>query len=343
MNEIAEMVSTRALPEVVRAIQRGIIDHICSAAQCVASVQGAVMHRQPQGTVTFEPPKLAVDNATLFDLGDLSMPLGAGLATLQLVAQHRLDITVPVARVLPEFGSGPHAQITIDMLLDHTSGLPADAPVVEALRKTDRLLHPDQQVLGRRTSAAQLRQLVAQTPLLAPPGTQTLVSRVGFMVLGWVLEGVTGKPLDVWLNQEIYQPLTLDDELLFLPPDAKRRLGKPPVCAANGTCPFRDRRLRGEVHDPMAWALGGVAGHAGLFGTASGVWRLAQRLLECSHAAHGFFHTGTLNRFWTKSRRMQTTRTLVWDTPTMLQSSAGKRLSRTSVSATPRPRGPRYG
>lgn len=331
MTSIPVMVSKRALPEVSRSIQKGIVEKAYSAAACVGSVQGAPLHRQAQGSTAFTPPRQNVDNDTLFDLGDLSMPLGAGLAAMHLVAQHRLDIGAKLGHVLRDFANGPLAAITIDMLLDHTSGLPADAPLALELYKTDRLAHPDQQLLGKRAAVGSFRSMVASLPLVTPPGSQTQVSQIGFMVLGWVIETVAAKPLDAYLTQEIYRPLGIDDEVLFLPTDAKRRLGKVPLIAATGTCPHRHRLIRGEVWDLNAWGLGGVAGHAGLFATASGVWRLAQRLLDCFHAAQGFFHTGTLNRFWTRSQRLQTTRTLGWDTPTVLQSPAGKRMSRTSV------------
>lgn len=95
---------------------------------------------------------------------------------------------------------------------------------------------------------------------------------------------------------------------------------------------MRGKLLLGEVHDPMAWHLGGVAGHAGLFGTAGAVWHLAQVLLDCYHGRLNFFHSGALARFWTRSRRPPgTTRTLGWDTPAAFNSAAGSRLSRQAV------------
>jgi CubicO group peptidase (beta-lactamase class C family) len=252
------------------------------------------------------------------------------LAALFLVARHRLELGVSVASVLKDFAAPPFTQITLDMLLDHTSGLPADAPLYEALHGADRHLPPSGRLVGSRQAAKSMRQALAAVPLAAEPGKTVLYSQLGFILLGWALEEVVGKPLDMFLEQEVYGPLGLAEELLFLPVGAPQHRKMPPV-VATASCPWRGRVMHAEVFDSNAWALGGVAGNAGLFGSGQAVWRLAQCLLDCFRGENTFFHTGTVMRFWTRSRRAQTTHTLGWDTPTVLDSAAGKRLSRTAV------------
>jgi CubicO group peptidase (beta-lactamase class C family) len=250
------------------------------------------------------------------------------------VAHHRLDVNKTVAQLLPDFKAAPYDQITLTMLLDHSSGLPAAADLGEALREADRLLPPAARAAGSRRSETMLRTALRAVPLSHAPGTVTQVSNLGYLLLGWLLEKVVSAPLDVFVQREIYGPLGIGEELFFVQP-RRRTAAKRTFVAGHSVAPDGAQgsgsTAIGTVADANSAALGGVAGHAGLFGTASAVWRLAQTLLLCHRGEATLFHTGTLKRFWTRSQRFVTTRTLGWDTPTVLNSSAGKRLSRTAV------------
>jgi len=217
------------------------------------------------------------------------------------------------------------------MLLDHTAGFPACRPFWEEIAAHDAKAKPADKLLGTRRALAFVKERIADSSLEYEPGTRCVYSDIGFMVLGWVVESVVGKPLDLFLERELYAPLGIAEELFFVRLDdvrARARLERR-VFVATERCAWRDKLLAGEVHDPNAWAMGGVAGHAGLFGTADAVWKLVSRLWACHKGRERTFLPGTVARFWTRSKRVRnSTRTLAWDTPDAAESMAGKRFSR---------------
>jgi CubicO group peptidase (beta-lactamase class C family) len=316
--------SLAVLPEVQRALHAAEVQQLFTAVQSIGSVQGGIFHRQAAGTVRPPPPRQPIDQETFFDLHELTMPLATALAALFLVQAKRLDLNLPVATALPRFVEPHFSQITVDMLLDHSSGLPAQATLYSPDARLGR-----HSVWGSRGALEACQTSLRQVPLEAAPGTQACTSALGYQLLGWVLEKVVGQPLDKFLHKEIYGPLGLQGSLFFLQPQSKLAAPRRFVCS--GTSAWRQKLLCGEVFDDNAWAQGGVAGHAGLFGTASGVWRLGQALLAAHGGEPGLFHPGTLKRFWTRSRRFATQRTLGWDTPTGVDSEAGGRGSRSAV------------
>ena len=326
-------VTIPTVADIDRVIQTGLVDKTFSAAACIASKDGRIFHHAVYGAPVTPPPLQRIGLDALFDLGSLTKPLGSGLGAL-LLAGGRLDLGRPIGQILKPFQDSRFAKITIDMLLDHTSGLTLGDDIWQSLREDDKRRHRDAALVGRRTAVPEIQSKVAALPLAAEPGTQTLYSDLNFLLLGWIIEEVVGKPLDVFLESEIYKPHGLADDLFF------RRLDetKPRMALAKRQfmaterCPWRNKLLQGEVQDPLAWAIGGVAGHAGLFGTARAVWQLGDLLLNSYHGRVRAFHPGVMARFWTRSKRVaNTTRALAWDTPCAQNPSAGKRFARTSV------------
>ncbi|MEO1482370.1 MAG: serine hydrolase [Myxococcota bacterium] len=322
-------------PDIDRCINRGIHDKTFSAGACTASVGKKVFHRSALGSPVQPPPLRRIDKSALFDLASLTKPLGSGLAALWLSSRSQLDLGASITKTLPEFRHHKAFEdVTVDMLLDHTAGFAATKSYWKTLRERDLRIHPNDRIVGTQKCKPAMLELVLDTPLENRPGTKTVYSDIGYMVLGWIVEHVVGKPLDVWLHREIYRPLGLENELFFVRLDdarARQRLARRPFIATE-ECLWREKLLQGEVHDPNAWALGGVAGHAGLFGTADAVWALAHKLLECLNGEDRFFLSGAVRRFWTRSRRVpNTTRTMGWDTPTANLSMSGKRFSKSSV------------
>jgi serine-type D-Ala-D-Ala carboxypeptidase len=191
-----------------------------------------------------------------------------------------------------------------------------------------------ERTLGTGKAVAWVRKRVADSTLEYSPGTKVVYSDLGFMVMAWIVEGITGKPLDAFLARDVYRLLNIQEDLLFIRLEDERgrqRLAKR-TFAATEECAWRKKLLMGEVHDPNAWAMGGVAGHAGLFGTVDAVWKLVKTLWESYKGDSRIFHNGTVRRFWTRSKRLRdTTRTLAWDTASAHDSAAGKRFSLTSV------------
>ncbi|NPA27281.1 MAG: serine hydrolase [Chloroflexi bacterium] len=271
-------------------LQQGL-DRVYTAAVVQVRHRGrAVYHR----AVGWPDPEAAGEQVTtrhtLFDLASITKPFVA-TAFLHLVARTpELGLNTPVAAVLPEFQglrpvrAYPHplqpgytvqpsrhdglidaAQVTFQHVLTHSAGLPAWTRLYtlepEALRAT---------VLG--------------TPFAYPPGQRVIYSDVGFMILGWAVEALAGRPLDQAVHALVLEPLGL--RATGYRPAHRREPLPPGAVAATEACPWRGRRVRGEVHDENAWRLGGVAGHAGLFSTAAEVAAFGQAWLDATRG-HG--------------------------------------------------------
>lgn len=212
--------------------------------------QGEIVYRRAFGhrSLTPAPQPMTVD--TVFDLASLTKSVATTTAVMQLVDQGRLKLDAPAARSWPAFGANGKGGITLRQLLTHTSGLRAEVSAKG----------------GWQGYEGALAAIVADRPV-TPPGTAFRYSDVNFIVLGEIVRRVSGKSLDLYCAQQIFRPLGLKHTGFLPPPGQKSR-----------TAPS-DLRW-GEVHDPTAYRMGGVAGHAGVFGTAGDLAVFAQMLLD---------------------------------------------------------------
>ena len=214
-----------------------------------------VLYRRAFGHRAISPEPEAMTEGTIFDLASLTKVVATTTAVLQLLEQGRLRLDDPVARYWPEFGTHGKTRITLRQLLTHTSGLAADLDLTK-------------QWTGRTTAL----RLVANLSPLAPPDTRYIYSDLNFIALGEVVRRVSGLPLSVYCARYIFRPLGMT-ETSFTPPRAWRERIAPTE--------FRHGQfLRGEVHDPTADRMGGIAGHAGLFSTGDDLARFAHALLN---------------------------------------------------------------
>lgn len=242
------------------------------------------------GHAQVTPVRRPMTTETIFDLASLTKPVATATAVLQLYAGGIIDLDAPVARYLPAFGRGrPARRVTVRQMLAHSSGLPA----------WEMLYLPSPRISRRRGRGARACRSIPQavrrigaTPLHAPPGRRDEYSDLGFIVLGHLVERLAGMSLGAYAQQHIFRPLEMR-ATRFAPPRSWRAR-----CAATEMGNvferaraaeqglgrrFRWRRhlLRGEVHDGNAWYVGrGVAGHAGLFGTASDLVRFGRAMLR---------------------------------------------------------------
>ena len=210
----------------------------------------------------------------VFDLASLTKPLATAAAMVVLVQEGRLGLHTCLGEVLPGAVCSDKAKITMDMLLRHTSGLPAH-----------RAFHT---IIAHRADPARaLIHAVLAEPLENRPGSHQVYSDLGFMLLCHVIETVTRQRLDQFVRDHVYTPLGIKD-LFFIQRDTKLDT-KPdtkdlPVnrnrLVSTRNCPWRGRVLTGEVEDENAWAAGGVQGHAGLFGDARSVYMLCLEILQ---------------------------------------------------------------
>ncbi len=193
---------------------------------------------------------------TVFDLASLTKSIVTATAVMQLVERDKVQLDDPVARYLPEFGRNGKEAITIRQLLTHFSGLRPDLDLTEPWTGRDEAM----------------RRVWEERPA-HPPGETFVYSDINFIVLGLVVERITGMPLEQYAETNIFQPLGMK-HTRFLPPTD----WKPHIAPTEPD--ERGAMLRGVVHDPTARRMGGVAGHAGLFGTAGDVARFAQAILD---------------------------------------------------------------
>jgi len=282
--------SPERLATIDRVVRRGVTAGGYPGASVVIGRRGAAVVQKGFGHLGWTSASPAVDaERTIYDLASLTKVVGTTTAAMILYDEGRLDLDAPVFHYLPEFGGGNKDLVTVRHLLTHRSGLPAGR---ELWRMT--------------SSKAEARRIVLTAPLACPPGACFVYSDLGADVLGWVVEEIAGLRLDLFLTERVFKPLGMHDTS-FNPPDSVRHR-----IAPTEVSPPRGYPLKGEVHDENAFALGGVAGHAGLFSTAADLAIFAQMMLNggvyndvriASDSAVAFF-----------TRRAAGTRALGWDT-----------------------------
>ena len=247
---------------------------------------------------------------TVFDLASLTKPLATTLGIFRLIEEKRLTLSCTLSGILPPFRESEKATITIGRLLSHSSGYPAYRPYYKTLM-----------ALSPETRVAALRDLLVREALAYSPGRAAVYSDLGFMVLRWVVETLAAERLDRFLVKNTYSPLGLAD-LFFIDLYSPRPLLRP--FAATERCPWRKRLIEGAVHDDNAFAVGGIEGHAGLFGTARAVFHLLGLLLAAYRwpgKAHPFAH-GLVEQFF--SRQPGSDRALGCDMQARTGSSRGR-------------------
>jgi CubicO group peptidase (beta-lactamase class C family) len=263
-----------------------------------------------------------VDNTTVFDLASLTKPLATSLSILHMVQTGMIQLNQKISTIFSDIMETETSEITIRQLLCHQSGLPAHRPYYKKL--IDILHH-------KRSDS--LLQMIFDEPLEYTPGQNTEYSDLGFMILDAVIKRVAGCRLDEYVFQNIYHPLGLNAPYfidLFAQTDIQNI-----NFAATEECPWRKRMLMGEVHDDNASVLGGICGHAGLFGTACDVYQILNILLRIYHDcpeqknAHHVINRQWLCTFFQVPDGAQ--RPLGFDCPTPPKSSSGKYFSSNSV------------
>lgn len=308
-------------PSLQKLLEEGRDQGVYTAAVAAAGFRGEVIWQGAAGQVSREPDSPPASLDTVFDLASLTKPLATALALMLLANRGFLSLSTPLGDILTAPWLPPDKRpLTIKSLLAHRAGLPAWRPFYQEVLAAPPAQRP---FLPARLAAAE--------PLEYEPETATLYSDLGFMLLQAVVEKVSGWDLDSFCRLELYRPLGLET-LGFTP--KKHRGWEPYTCAATEAGLISGRSLTSEVHDENAWAAGGVAGHAGLFGTASEVFTLAAWLYRAYHGHRGGLEISpqTGREFLTPVAPLA--RTPGFDVPTPGQSSAGRYFSPRSVGHT---------
>jgi beta-N-acetylhexosaminidase len=254
----------------------------------------------PFGKFTSDAKAVPVRADTIYDIASLTKPIVTTTSVMILVQQKRLDLDAPLSRLLPEWSTAAkndpnpawRSRVTPRMLLLHDSGLPAHRDFYKNAKGHDGVL-----------------ALVLAEPLVHEPGKQIEYSDLGFILLGEIVQRLTGELLAEFARKEIFSPLGMKNSL-FNPPRALRA-SIPPT---ENDLSYRKRLIQGEVHDQNAWAMGGIAGDAGLFSTAGDVAVFAQMILNGGiYAHHRVVSRATIAEFAAHRAIGNFARTLGWD------------------------------
>jgi len=283
--------ASQQFADIDAAARAGIRQGLYPGAVVVVGRRDTVLYARGYGHLTWNDNSRAPDpDSTLWDLASLSKVVGTASAVMRLIDVGKVELDAPVGRYLPRFGGADKDRVTVRMLLDHTSGLPAYV----------RFYRLD------RSAARAVDRLYAE-PLVRAPGDSAVYSDLNAMLLGLLVEQVSGQPLDRFAAAEVFAPLGMS-RTMYRPP---RRLW--PWVAPSGR--YRGRPVRGEVNDQNAARLGGVAGHAGLFSTGRDLARYAQTWMRDGVGPDGPWVSAATVRAFRSPGARSGTRLLGWDSP----------------------------
>jgi CubicO group peptidase (beta-lactamase class C family) len=283
----------RVFKPAFKVLEDGISQKMSPGASVAIAHSGKLVALKGFGRFTYEADSSAVTSESIFDLASVSKVIATTTTAMILYERGLLDLDGPLAGILPEFAREDthRSDVTVRMLLTHSSGLPAYEKLYLRAETRDELL---QQALA--------------VPLKHNPGTHSEYSDIGFILLGLALERIAEESLDRFCQREVFGPLGMAHTTFSPPANWKSRI---PPTADDQT--FRKRIIQGEVQDENAWILGGVAGHAGVFSTARDVATFAHTMLE---GGAPILRPQTLTML---TRRQisptGTSRALGWDTP----------------------------
>ena len=235
-------------------VEKAIAADELPGAVLLVSHKGQIIHRKAYGNRALLPAREAMTLDTIFDLASLTKIVATTSSVMLLVEQGKVRLNDPVARYIPEFAANGKEQVTVRHLLTHTGGLRPIPPVKDPW-----------------TGAEAVFKSIYEDTLIAPPGARFVYSDGGFIILAEMVRRISGLPLNEFAFENIYKPLGMSHTRFLPPAEWKPRIAPTeeidlPEGAKAGS--GKGRVLRGDVHDPRARGMGGVAGHAGLFSTA---------------------------------------------------------------------------
>lgn len=247
--------SAERLSRIDDVVQYGLQRNRMPGCVVLVGRQGKIVFHKAYGQRRIKPSAEPMTADTVFDLASLTKPIATATSVMQLIEQGRIDLNAPVSKYLPDFAANGKDVITIRQLLTHTGGL-----------------IPDNSIRDYDDGPEEAFRRINALKTYVEPGSKFVYTDVGFIVLAEIVRKLTGQSVHEYSQQHIFQPLGMR-ETGYLPGESLR--------ARAATTEEREGRwMRGEVHDPRAYRLGGVAGHAGLFSTATDLARYAAAMVN---------------------------------------------------------------
>jgi CubicO group peptidase (beta-lactamase class C family) len=297
--------------DTVRAVlDRARADSAFPGAFAIVGRSSGVLTRYGAGSLDWSTSPRPDEN-TIWDMASLTKVIAMTSAVMQLADQRKVELDAPVARYVPEFTGGEKGRVTVRHLLTHSSGLPAWRPLYK-----------------ETYTPAEARALAVATPLDTLPGVRMVYSDLGAIVLGQLVERVSGESLEGYVSRHIFVPLGMTATRYRPGADVLPRI------APTEFDPWRQRKLRGEVHDENAFGLGGVSGHAGLFSTGHDLARFARMYLSRGTLDGArVLSAERIREFTTVQDSTLSHRALGWETPNGTN-SAGRLMKRPAFGHT---------
>ena len=290
--------------QAVDSLMRAAVqDSVFPGAVLLIARKGIIAHFRAYGKMgyvkAFDRP---MPLNAVFDLASLTKVVATTTAAMILVQEGKLDLDAPVSSYLPQFHGNGKDSVTVRHLLTHTSGLP-----------------PFKRYFLENLPPGEIISRILQEPLEYTPGTETRYSDLGIILVGKIIEKLTGEPLDRFCTRRIFAPLGMEETFFNPPRSLWNRI--PPTEMDS----WRGRLVHGVVHDENAYALGGVAGHAGLFSSARDLAVFAQMLLNGGKYDQADVLQPEVIREFTRRQQLvpRSTRALGWDTADPTRSSGG--------------------
>jgi beta-glucosidase-like glycosyl hydrolase/CubicO group peptidase (beta-lactamase class C family) len=303
------------LSPVFALLDRAIADRACPGGVVAVGHEGErFIHAF--GRQTYAADSAKVNEKTIYDTASLTKPVVTVTLSAMLSEAGQLDISAPISRYLPEWACGPdgdrRARVTVAHLLAHAAGLPPRRDYFVKLKGRSEIL----------------AHAVAE-PLAYDPGAESIYSDIDFILLGAIVERLTGRPLDQLAQERIFVPLGMTSTMFRPPKSLRARIA--PTERVSGS---RKRVVHGQVHDENASAMGGIAGHAGMFSTGPDLAVFCQMLLNGGIYAHQrILRRQTVAEFTSATPLARNARTLGWNVPTQ-PSSSGRYFSTQSIGHT---------
>ena len=284
-------------------LEQGVGQGVFPGAVLVVAKDGREIYRTAVGhrgeTEIKSAQEVSLRDNTVFDVASLTAQVVTSTIIMRFVEDNKLSLTDRVSRYVQGFSVFGKSAITIAHLLGHSSGLPAWLPFFEDLLRENSGARMG--VLTSRGARDFIFNSIKRIQLKSDPGTKQVYSDLGLMLLGQIIEMLSGLSLDKAAQQFVLGPLNMKSSSYIDLSMIKRR-GIHPVrdlIAPTEECSWRKRILCGEVHDDNAWAMGGIAGHSGLFSTATDLTLFAQEMIDAYRGNSSFLRRETVSKFWT--------------------------------------------
>ena len=317
---------------VEKSFQDAIADGVFPGAVVLVAKDERIVYEQAFGSRSVVPSKSPMGLDTIFDLASLTKPMATAVALMLLIRERKLRLDDQLTRVIPMYGVFGKSLTTFRHLLNHSAGLPAWKPFFEEIAKSERSGRIN--FVASRAAKNYVYEQIHREKPVNPPGRQSVYSDLGFIILGEAVEILTGNTFDRFCQERIFKPLGLRSTGFVDLTQLRTRRLQPveEIIAPTENCPWRKRVLCGEVHDDNAYAMGGVAGHAGLFSSARDIHAFLLRMSRCLEGKDAFLPQSLVQEFLSRETSPgDSTFALGWDTPSTDHSASGSFFSPRSV------------